>query len=128
MLIVSIGLIGILSVINLTVANSANPIVQHQALAIAESYLEEITLQAYSGTSSSARANYDDVDDYHGLSDTGVRDQNGNAIASLSQYNVAVTVSAAMTLSGGVNAKKVSVTVTGPGATSLTLVGYRANY
>lgn len=57
MLIISIALLGVLSVINLTVSHSADPVVQHQAVAIAESYLEEILLQGYSGGSSSARAN-----------------------------------------------------------------------
>lgn len=128
MLIISIALLGVLSVINLTVSHSANPVLQHQAVAIAESYLEEILLQAYAGGSSSTRANYDDVDDYNGLSDIGVHDQDGNAVVGLSQYNVTVTVSAATGLSGGVNAKQISVTVNGPSVSNLRLVGYRANY
>jgi MSHA pilin protein MshD len=126
-LIISIALVGILSVINLTTGNSANPVVQHQAVAIAESYLEEILLQAYSGGSTSTRADFDDVDDYNGLSDSGVHDQLGHAVAGLSQYTVSVTVSA-NTLTGGVTAKQISVTVNGPGVSNLTLVGYRANY
>lgn len=128
MLIISIALMGILSVINLTAGQSANPVVQHQAAAIAESYLEEILLQAYSGGASATRSEYDDVDDYNGLSDNGARDQNGNAAAGLSQYTIAVTVSAATTLSGGVSAKQISVSVSGPGVANLTLTGYRANY
>ncbi|WP_446811005.1 prepilin-type N-terminal cleavage/methylation domain-containing protein [Methylomonas sp. 2BW1-5-20] len=126
-LIISIALVGILSVINLTTSNSANPVVQHQAVAIAESYLEEILLQAYSGGSTSARADFDDVDDYNGLNDNGVHDQQGHAVAGLSQYTVSVAVSA-NTLSGSVTAKQISVTVNGPGVSNLTLVGYRANY
>jgi MSHA pilin protein MshD len=128
MLIISVALLGVLSVINLTVSHSANPVVQHQAIAIAESYLEEILLQTYSGTSTSARADYDDVDDYNGLSDVGVHDQQGNAVAGLSQYNVTVAVSAGTALTDGVNAKQITVTVNSPGVSDLRLVGYRAEY
>lgn len=128
MVIISIALIGMLSVINLTVGHSADPVVQHQAIAIAESYLEEILLQAYSGSSSTGRSSFDDVDDYQGLNDSGAHDQLGNAISGLSQYTISVSVSAATTLTGGVNAKQISVTVTSPGTTDLTLVGYKAEY
>lgn len=128
MVIISIALVGILSVMNLTVAHSADPVVHQQAVAIAESYLEEITLQAYSGGASSGRANFDDVDDYNGLSDSGVHDQQGNAVPGLSSYNVSVAVSAPMSLSGGVNAKRISVSISGPGITGLSLVSYKMQY
>jgi len=128
MVIISIALVGILSVINLTVSHSADPVVEYQALAIAESYLEEISLQAYSGTASTGRSNFDDVDDYNGLSDAGVRDQQGNAVTGLSQYTVTVAVAAATALTGSVNAKKITVSVSGPGVSRLTLVGYKAEY
>ena len=45
--IVSVGVAGILSVMNVTVMHSADPIVQKQAAAIAESLLEEIELQPF---------------------------------------------------------------------------------
>ncbi|MDP3331527.1 MAG: prepilin-type N-terminal cleavage/methylation domain-containing protein [Methylococcaceae bacterium] len=128
MVIISIALVGILSVINLTVSHSADPVVEHQALAIAESYLEEISLQAYSGNPSTGRSNFDDVDDYNNLINTGVRDQQGNAVTGLSQYTVKVAVTAATALTGGVNAKKITVTVSGPGVSGLSLVGYKAEY
>jgi MSHA pilin protein MshD len=47
MVIVSVGLAGILSVMNLTVRNSADPMVRKQAIAIAEALLEEIELQPF---------------------------------------------------------------------------------
>lgn len=128
MVIISIALIGILSVMNLTVAHSADPVVQHQAVAIAESYLEEILLQAYPHSASTNRADFDDVSDYNYLADTLVRDQQGNQISDLAQYRVSVTVSDPMTLTDGVKAKKISVNVSGPGVTSLTLTGYKAEY
>lgn len=128
MVIVSIALVGILSVMNLTTAHSADPIVRQQAIAIAESYMDEILLQNYSGGNASSRANYDNVDNYNNLLDVGVHDQQGNAIAGLSQYTVSVTVAAATALTGGVSAKQITVSVSGPGVSGLSLVGYRANY
>ena len=128
--ILSVSLIGIMSVFYQTTTYSANPIVEHQAIAIAESYLEEILLQSYDdpdGADGEASRNlFDDVNDYNGLSDTGVHDQQGNLVTTLSNYNVSVAVSG-VSLTGGVSAKKVIVTVSGMG-TSLNLVGYRADY
>lgn len=125
MVIISVALVGILAVMNLTVAHSADPVVQHQAIAIAESYLEEITLQAYSGGVSSDRTNFDDVDDYKSLPDSVVRDQQGLSVDGLSQYSVSVSVSDEMTLADGVHAKQISVSVSGPGLPGLSLVGYK---
>lgn len=45
--IVSIALIGVLKVMNLTTRSSANPMVQKQALAAAESIMDEVLLQAF---------------------------------------------------------------------------------
>ena len=132
MVIISIALTGVLTVMNQTVSHSADPMIQHQAMAIAESYLEEILVQAYdnnptAGYSGTDRSQFDDVDDYNGLSDTGVHDHLGNVVATLAIYNVSVLVSNPITLTGGVLAKKVTVSVSGAG-TSLNLVGYRADY
>lgn len=45
--IVAVGVAGILSVMNITVMHSADPLIQKQAVAIAESLLEEIELQPF---------------------------------------------------------------------------------
>ncbi|MEY4719271.1 MAG: hypothetical protein RL563_1889 [Pseudomonadota bacterium] len=127
MLIISVALVGILSVIQLTSRHSADPLLQRQAVAIAESYLEEITAQAYSGSTSSGRANFDDVDDYNGLSDNGVHDQNGHAVSGLSQYTVTVAVAAA-TLADSIPAKQISVSVSASGLPTVSLVAYKAQY
>lgn len=130
MVIISIAITGVFTVMNLTVSHSADPVIQHQSLAIAESYLEEILLQSYddpdAADGEASRSLFDDVDDYNGLSDTGVHNQQGNPVTTLSNYDVSVAVST-VTLTGGVSAKKVTVSVSGMG-TSLNLVGYRADY
>ena len=75
MVVVSIALGGVLMVMNYTIWHSADPMLQHQAVAIAESYLEEVLLHAYSDPDGSGgeslRNLFDDVDDYDGLADTG---------------------------------------------------------
>jgi len=131
MVIISIAVTGVFSVMNFTVSHSADPVVQHQAIAIAEAYLEEIQLQSYADPNGSnageSRVTYDDVDDYNGLNNIGANDQNGNTVSNLSSYNVSVVVAPPVPISG-INAKKITVTVSGPGVSGLALVGYRFNY
>lgn len=45
--IVSVALVGVLTVLNVTVQHSADPMVRKQALAIAEAVLEEVMLQPF---------------------------------------------------------------------------------
>lgn len=129
-IIISIALSGILSVVNLTTGHSADPMVQHQAIAIAESYLEEIMLLPVSITPDTStagnRASYDTINDYNGLADNGAKDQNGNTLLGLENYTVNVTVNDE-TIST-VAMKKVTVTVTRPGTDQIILTGYRADY
>jgi len=134
MVIISVALGGVLMVMNFTVSHSADPMIQHQAVAIAEAYMEEIVLQRYSdpigGYSGSNRALFDDVDDYKSLPDTVVRDQNGIEISQLSGYAVTVVVEGppdGISLNG-VAAKKITVTVNHSSMGDMALVGYRTDY
>ncbi len=131
--IVSVGLAGILSVMNLTTRHSADPMVRKQALAAAESLMEEIALKNFSDPDGSeageTRPSFDDVDDYHGYSSNGIRDINETPIGALADYQVSVAVTAAAL--GGIaagEALRITVTVSGPGGESITLDGYRTNY
>jgi MSHA pilin protein MshD len=129
--VVGAGLAGILSVSTTVVKSSADPMVRKQTVAIAESLLEEILLKEYAnpagGYSGSTRAQFDDVSDYNGYSTgTGIVDISGTAVTGLSAYSASVAVAATTELTG-VTAKKVTVTVSGPGET-LSLSGYRTNY
>jgi MSHA pilin protein MshD len=103
--------------------------VQQQAVAIAESYLEEILLLPVTDPDGSnageSRSTFDNINDYNGLSDTGARDQSGNAITNLSNYNVSVATNNASV--SGVTMTAVTVTVTRTN-TTLSLTGYRASY
>ena len=70
MVVVAVALAGILQVMNVTVAASANPMVRKQAVALAESILEEILQKEFSDpdgvNGETTRATFDNVADYNG--------------------------------------------------------------
>lgn len=129
--VIGIGLAGVLMVFNVTVKSSADPLIHKQMLAIAEEMIEEISLKPYTpGTGTIAGCNRsaaDDVSDYNGYSQA-ICDIDGTAVAGLSGYTVAVTVSLAapwQTLTTGV--KQITVTVA-HGGESMALTGWRTDY
>jgi MSHA pilin protein MshD len=129
--VVGVGVAGILSVYTTSMKNSADPLVRKQALAIAESLLEEIVLKEYSnptgGYTGTNRSLYDDVDDYHGYTTSSIVDGSGAAVSGLTGYRIEPAVTVTTTTLGGVTIKQIVVSVTGPqGVISLT--GYRGNY
>jgi len=136
-MVVSVALAGVLTVINFNNRTSADPMREHQAIAIAEAYLEEILTKEFSdpdGTGlGETRSSFDNVFDYDGLADNGARDQNGTAISGLETYTVTATVTSvdlvgtAGTISAA-NVWRVQVTVTPPDRDPLTITGYRTNY
>ena len=133
MVVISVALVGVMSVINLTVLHSADPVLRQQSIAIAESYMEEISLKNYTDPDTDgegSRALFDDVDDYNGLNDHGARDQNGRAISGLESYSVRVSVSPQSYGPSGmvVPGLRIDINVTNLGGENLTLTGYRANY
>ncbi len=137
--IVSVGIVGILSVMDTVTRSSADPMVRKQAYAIAESMLEEIGLKDFVNpadgfTGASTQANrplFDDIDDYQSFATTGIFPIDGaTAIPGLANYSVAVTVADNAGLGGiaAAHARLITVTVTGPGNTIAVLDGYRAYY
>src|SRR5674476_83867 len=101
--IVSVALAGILLVMNVTTKSSADPLVHKQALAVAESLLEEIELQDFNSVAGATnpvnQANraslYHIVRDYNGFPNdatTGIYSVNGTTIAGLGNYNASVSV------------------------------------
>lgn len=128
--VIALATTGVMLAMSRTASTSADPMVQHQAVAIAEAYLEEAMSKEFTdpdGTNvGETRATFDNVADYNGLNNAGVRDQTDQAIAALSQYNASMQVSNSTV--NGTAALLVTVTVTGPGSVSYTLSGYRTNY
>ncbi len=149
-MVVSIALAGVLTVIEVNTRTSADPMVQHQSIAIAEAYLEEILTREFTdpdGLGGETRPTYDNVSDYHALANNGcttttaacptlgscVCDQNGNPIDGLQGYAVNVSV-ISEDLAGtsiAISAPyvwRVQVTVTPPLGDPVVIGGYRTNY
>lgn len=130
--IVGIGVTGILSVYTNTIRNSADPMVRKQAMAIAESLMEEITAKEYAnptgGYTGVTRSLWDDVDDYNGYTSATVVDLQGSTVAGLTGYRIAPAVSVATTTLGAATVKKIIVNVTDTQNNVVTLTGYRGNY
>ncbi|WP_201493168.1 type II secretion system protein [Rubrivivax sp. A210] len=158
--VVSAALAGVLQVFVQATATSADPLLRRQALAIAESLLEEVQLMPFTwcdgddanvetATSAAACAGtpeatgpeagenryavpqFDHANDYHGYATSGIVDINQAAVPGLSAYSASVSVASAAlnTLTAGSgDALRITVTVSGPGATQVTLEGYRSRH
>ena len=161
--IISLAVVGVLLVMNLTTAHSADPLVRKQALAIAESLLEEIELMPFTycdpddvnaastvsaadctpglsqnvitgptpGTETRyAAAPFDNVADYSTFNMSPILDITGNDVG-LASYTANVAIArAGVALLGTADdaALRITVTVTGPGNTTVVLDGYRTRY
>ena len=129
--VIAIAASAVLGLLSSTVGRSADAMVLSQAVAIAESYLEEITLKPLvdpDGVDGEAsRPTFDDVDDYDGLVDNGARDQFGSPLAPLAQYSVAVSVTSSAALAGvpAADAERIDIVVTYPGNGNVALTGYK---
>ena len=144
-MIVSTALAGVLSVMNLTTQHSADPLVRKQAIAVAESMLEEVSLHDFTkpvggfpGPYTQANRQYfDSIGDYNGFAPPGGIYPIDSAIpiTGLTGYSVTVNVAsadlgpAASLISAASNQSKlITVTVTGPDNVSVVLAGYRTAY
>lgn len=140
--ILSVALTGILLVMNQVTAHSADPLIHKQAIAAAESLLEEIELQDFidgndgvttacppaSMVTAANRTDYHIVDCYNGFAMTGITDLNNNPIG-LANYNASVAI-APETLNdvAAGSAVRITVTVTDPQGGAIALDGYRTKY
>ncbi|MHB1543810.1 MAG: prepilin-type N-terminal cleavage/methylation domain-containing protein [Gammaproteobacteria bacterium] len=125
-IVIAIALTAVLLALDAAASSSANPMAVTQAIAIGEAYLEEIQSKSYTPLPCPApctRSNYNDVDDYNGLVNTGAQNQFGQPIPGLGAYTVAVTV--APTTFDGAPAKLISVNVTRGNLADITLASYR---
>ncbi len=130
-LIVAIVVIGIAAAsmygaMSMLSGHSADPLISEQAAAIADAYMEEISSKDFVDPSLAPtapacsgpvepRASMNNICDYNGLHDIGAHDEYGNAIASLSTYNVAVQVANPAASWQGIQASdvlRIDITVT----------------
>ncbi|MDE2219722.1 MAG: prepilin-type N-terminal cleavage/methylation domain-containing protein [Gammaproteobacteria bacterium] len=132
--IVAIAATTILGTLANVASRSADAMVQQQAIAIGQAYLDEIlqrwVVDPNGAPPNTGRGSWDLVDQYNGLIDTGARDQYNNPIAALGAYNVSVSVvaSSALTGIGSAAARRIDVTVTRAPNVAVTLSGYRTSY
>lgn len=152
--VIGTALAGIMVVIVRNTSASADPMIAHQSIAIAEAYLEEILTKNFVAPvtgpeAGETRATYDQVDDYHNLVNNGcltvvqgytatascptpgscVCDQRGQPIDGLQNYRVNVLVTTeSLSVITASNAERVEVTVTPPSGGSVIISGYRTNY
>jgi MSHA pilin protein MshD len=127
------ALAGILLVINTTVAQSAEPMVRKQSMAVAESMMEEVLLMPFAaggwtgGATQGDRAHFDDVRDFNGYDSINavyrVEDPAGTPTTGLNGFRVRVDV--AVTTLSGAPALRVTVQVTDPRGINYALEGYK---
>lgn len=126
--IISIACTGVLLVFAQTVRFSADPMIQTQALAIAEAYLDEILARPVvdpDGGTETQRRDFDNIGDYAAIVDESPpRNQNGDPLNDLAGYTVTVTVAAATVNS--VPMERVDVRVRYVPVVDFTLTGFRA--
>ena len=144
--ILGVGLSGLLGAINYSTQHSADPMIQIRSVELGQRYLDEILPMRFNensgsggtprcssadtgtvacagiGTDGDTRATYDDVDDYHGLTETP---------AGYNGYSVSVAVVAA----GGVDGMpvnphtlRIDVTVSDPLSNQMKFSAYRVNF
>lgn len=129
--IVSVGVVGILTVMNQVVKSSADPMIVKQAVAFADSVLEEVLAKPFADPDDppgkeAHRSLWDDVTDYDGATIQGTDLLTGANTALLDGYSAAIAVADATV--SGILMRRVTVTVTTPGGATYAISGYRANF
>jgi MSHA pilin protein MshD len=136
--IVGVAVTGIVTVMTQVITRSADPLIRKQAIASAESLLEEIELQDFVSvagatnpvTQANRASEYHIVSDYNGFATAGIFPVNGaSAVAGLESYTATVAVAGAAL--GGIpagSAVLITVTVTDPRGDPVVISGYRTAY
>ena len=149
--IISIAMTAMLSAFSTSMSRSADPLWKNKSLKLAQAYLDEILSKKYDdntplgglpalnaadiscdvpGPAAGARGNYDNIDDYNGLSES-PKLVTGLDMTGYSDYTVGVTVVCDGTgagLSNNKYAKLITVMVTPPSSTSMPFSVYRGNF
>jgi MSHA pilin protein MshD len=148
MLIVSIAVVSLVKALSQAVLWSADPMIQRQTMAIAESLIEEIDSQPYKQkdpynpagpddaigpepgeTRTGSPLPFDNPNDYSGYSETGIVAPDGSAVAGLGTYSAnVVATQQAMGNIPATDGLLVTVTSIGPDGQPITMTTFRAMY
>lgn len=151
--VIGIAMSALISALSTGIVNSSTPLWEGKALELSQAYLDEIQAMKFDEDTalgggelaagsvkctvagfddSEARVLFDDVDDYHNLTDAPpiLIDSTIN-MDEYASYSVLVQVACAGTelgLANNTSAKRVTVTVTVPGGESRSVAYYKGNF
>jgi MSHA pilin protein MshD len=153
--ILSIAMVTLMSSFSLTMSHSADPLWRNKTLKLGQLYLDEILAKKYDELTpigglpfivspscaslgpdgappiGETRATYDDVDDYHGITNSVPTSLTASLDSSYDNYRVTITVACDGTdvgASGNNHAKLITVIVTPPNQNPFTFAAYKGNY
>ncbi|OUS06747.1 hypothetical protein A9Q81_02370 [Gammaproteobacteria bacterium 42_54_T18] len=152
--VISIALAAMLGAFSGAMSHSADPLWRNKTIKLAQLYLDEILSKRFdenspvggvpanastSCTSIGAdgvetRATYDDVDDFHNTTNSVPVGASGTLDTSYDNYLIAVEVTCddaggAVNSSGSdIHAKRIKVSVTPPGQSTMVFYAYKGNY
>jgi MSHA pilin protein MshD len=153
--IISIAMVAMMSSFSLSMSHSADPLWRNKTLKLGQLYLDEILAKKYSELSPigglpyavnpscaglgpdgiapnvETRVTFDDVDDYHGITDSVPLSLTAALDSSYDDYLISVTVQCDGTdvvASGNSHAKIITVIVTPPNQSPITFAAYKGNY
>lgn len=155
-LVLGLALTGVTLMINRTVQQSPEALVQTRAMELAQSYLDEILHKRYDentgqggvprcdstdtntkacsntlGAEGESRNQFDDVDDYNGVNDQPPLSATGSTFTNYDSYRVQVSVNYAgseLGLGNNRRAKRITVSVTTPLGNVIPVSAYRVNF
>lgn len=145
--IISVAIAGVVGAFALITGRSADPLNQTRAVELAQLYMDEIITQRYDdqtpvgGTppydggcnigpeAGETRSTFDDVDDYHNLTDSPPASLQGT-LDGYGGFSVSVTVTCAGGQVGlaSEDAKRIELDIVAPGDQSFVFSAYRANF
>lgn len=151
--IIGVAIAGVVGAFSLITGRSADPLNQTRAVALAQLYMDEILARNYDesskvgggkvpaaqvdctspGADGETRAGYDDVDDYHAITNAIPEDGEGNPLPGYGNFRISIAVSCAgddiseMSLANS-DAKRIDITITDPSNATYRFSAYRGNF
>lgn len=155
--ILSIAVVAVMSSFGYSISHSADPLWRNKTLKLAQLYFDEILAKNFDdqtpvggapvvvnpncavtylgpdthGGSLETREDYNDVDDYNGLSESPPLSLLGSLDSSYDSYSVSVSVICdgnTVSASGINQAKKIMLSITPPGEDAFTFAAYKGNF